>query len=466
VQLNTFPEAAEEDLWFHLVIGEATVFDCIETSDVHRLLTATPCPTSVTAAMKTGVRNASYSAAAQHEVLAEGGGGKNTRQVELTGLLTSSKSVRAASSASLKRTGDDAHASFTVSHFQQGGGELSVVVRLQPMSLTWSGASVDFAQSFFFSSSSPASSSPSPAPSVGNGGAAGASLPSSSGAAPKAAAVLRGDEGVISGTEAPPVFFRRVVVLPTTLHVAGSFQSDKGVLAALAEGRSLDALRSVPVLSWISLQEIPLSIPFMCIEDCSNAAALMQRIVEDSNCVSIRFLLTALCCGLQPLSAVARVGEAAKGLLLLPLSQYHGAALHHAIRTASSRFMQELLTQTSGVAALLASGSYHASRSLFEVLVSPSERRLAATAEPSRALQPVGVADGWRQGQEQLRSGLEEALTMASYCTGPDGSLLRLPAAALRMLMGVSGAATTALWGVRNSQSSTVRDRDGYIYKK
>ena len=456
VQLDTFPQASEEDLWFHVVVGEATVFDCIETSDVHRLLTATPglspvARSRVAAMTACGASFSSRAASVDAGPRCAEADMHVSQQLELTGLLTSSKSVHMAASQPMA---DDTRASFTVSHFQQGGSELSLVVRLQPTSLTWSGASVDFAQSFFLSSTATAST---PSPPVS---------PSSASIVAAANTNAAADDGVISGTEAPPIFFRRVVVLPTTLTVAGSFQSDKGVLAALAEGKSLDALRSVPVLSWISVQAIPLPIPFMCIEDCSSTATLLQRIVEDSNCVSIRFLITALCCGLQPLSAVARVGEAAKGLLLLPLSQYRGAAFHHAIRTASSVFMQELLMQTSGVAALLASGSYHASRSLLEVLVSPSDRRLAITAEPSRASQPSGMADGWRQGQEQLRTGLEEALMMASYCTGPDGSLLRLPAAALRMLMGISGAATTTLWGVRNSQSGAVRERDGYIYKK
>ncbi|KPI83818.1 hypothetical protein ABL78_7140 [Leptomonas seymouri] len=486
VQLNTFPQASEEDLWFHIVVGEATVFDCIETSDVHRLLTATPQSTSASTAFSAAASGAAANddhrraraRGARGSCVQDDGSKTSVRQLVLTGLLTSSKSIHM--TAARHEVADDARVSFTVSHFQQGGSELSLVVRMQPTSLTWSGASVDFAQSFFASSS--ASTSPSPAPPGGSDKATGvhtgardASLRACMyGAADSAAtasasadiAAADADDGIISGTEAPPIFFRRIVILPTTLTIAGSFQSDKGVIAALAEGKSLDALRSIPVLSWISVQEIPLPIPFMRIEDCSSAATLLQRIVEDSNCMSIRFILTALCCGLQPLSAVARVGEAAKGLLLLPLSQYRGAALHHAIRTASSLFMQELLTQTSGVAALLASGSYHASRSLLEVLVPPSDRRLAVTAEPSRASQPAGLGDGWRQGQEQLRTGLDEALSMASYCTGPDGSLLRLPAAALRMLMGVSGAATATLWGVRNSQGSATRDRDGYIYKK
>ncbi|KPA86188.1 hypothetical protein ABB37_00433 [Leptomonas pyrrhocoris] len=488
VQCNTFSQASEEDLWFHVVVGEATVFDCIETSDVHRLLTATPQTTSASARFPAGAaataanmsRPRVQTPQMQESHLRVDGDSKGARQLELTGLLTSSKSLHMA--AARHDVAGDTRASFTVSRFQQGGSELSLVVRMQPTSLTWSGASMDFAQSFLFSSSSSSPTLPSPAAPSGSGAAAGGNVGVSdaslragalgatgTGSAASTSAnigVLSTDDGVISGTEAPPIFFRRVVILPTTLTVAGSFQSDKGVLAALAEGKSLDALRSVPVLSWISVQEIPLPIPFMRIEDCSSAVTLLQRIVEDTNCVSIRFLLTALCCGLQPLSAVARVGEAARGLLLLPLSQYRGAALHHAIRTASSVFMQELLAQTSGVAALLASGSYHASRSLLEALISPSDRRRAITAEPSRASQPAGLGDGWRQGQEQLRTGVEEALTMASYCTGPDGSLLRLPAAALRMLMGISGAATTTLWGVRNSQSSAARDRDGYIYKK
>ncbi|KAG5467344.1 hypothetical protein CUR178_00986 [Leishmania enriettii] len=453
VQMDTFPQASEEDLWFYIVVGEVTVFDCINTSDVHRLLTATPKPPVSRVAQPLRGSGGGHCHAGMSGVKAgcsgNRGGQSDARHLELTGLLTSSKSVHVAASAGVSEA---SRASFTVSHFQQGGSELSLAIRLQPTSLTWSGASVDFAQSFFSSSTASPPSSP------GN----------SAGTATKAALaplVPASEAGTISGTEAPPLFYRRVVILPTTLTAAGSFQSDKGVLAALAEGSSLDALRSIPVLSWISLQEIPLPIPFMRVEDCSSAATLLQRIVEDSNCVSIRFLLTACCCGLQPLSAVTRVGEAAKGLLLLPLSNYRGAALHHAIRTASSVFMQELLTQASDMAALLASGSYHASRSLLEVLVSPQYRALSI-GEPSRATQPAGVADGWRQGQEQLRVGLQEALTMASYCTGPDGSLLRIPAAALRLLMGVSGAATTTLWGVRNSQGSATRDRDGHIYKK
>ncbi|KAG5491102.1 hypothetical protein JIQ42_00995 [Leishmania sp. Namibia] len=453
VQMDTFPQASEEDLWFYIVVGEVTVFDCINTSDVHRLLTATPKPPASRVAQPRRGSGGGHCHADISGVKAgcsgNRGGPSDARQLELTGLLTSSKSVHVAANAGVSEA---SRASFAVSHFQQGGSELSLAIRLQPTSLTWSGASVDFAQSFFSSSTASPPSSP------GN----------SAGTATKAASaplVPASEAGTISGTEAPPLFYRRVVILPTTLTAAGSFQSDKGVLAALAEGSSLDALRSVPVLSWISLQEIPLPIPFMRVEDCSSAATLLQRIVEDSNCVSIRFLLTACCCGLQPLSAVTRVGEAAKGLLLLPLSNYRGAALHHAIRTASSVFMQELLTQASDMAALLASGSYHASRSLLEVLVSPRHRALNI-GEPSRAAQPAGVADGWRQGQEQLRVGLQEALTMASYCTGPDGSLLRIPAAALRLLMGVSGAATTTLWGVRNSQGSATRDRDGHIYKK
>ncbi|CBZ38129.1 hypothetical protein, conserved [Leishmania donovani] len=453
VQMDTFPQGSEEDLWFHVVVGEATVFDCINTSDVHRLLTATPKPPASLAAQPRRGSGAARCHVDMPGVQADSGcsrgGANDARQLELTGLLTSSKSVLAAASGGMREA---SRASFTVSHFQQGGSELSLAVRLQPTSLTWSGASVDFAQSFF----STASASPPSSPANSKGAAA---IAASSPSVPAAEA------GTISGTEAPPLFYRRVVILPTTLTAAGSFQSDKGVLAALAEGNSFDALRSIPVLSWISLQEIPLPIPFMRVEDCSSAATLLQRIVEDSNCVSIRFLLTACCCGLQPLSAVTRVGEAAKGLLLLPLSNYRGAALHHAIRTASSVFMQELLTQASDMAALLASGSYHASRSLLEVLVEPQHRGLTIE-EPSRASQPAGVADGWRQGQEQLRVGLQEALTMASYCTGPDGSLLRVPAAALRLLMGVSGAATTTLWGVRNSQGSAMRERDGHIYKK
>ncbi|CBZ30777.1 conserved hypothetical protein [Leishmania mexicana MHOM/GT/2001/U1103] len=453
VQMDTFPQGSEEDLWFHVVVGEVTVFDCINTSDVHRLLTTTPKPPVSLAAQPRRGSGVARCHADMPGVQGGGscsrGGATDARQLELTGLLTSSKSVLAAASGDMKEA---SRASFTVSHFQQGGSELSLAVRLQPTSLTWSGASVDFAQSFF----STASASPPSSPANSKGAA---TIAASSSSVPAAEA------GTISGTEAPPLFYRRVVILPTTLTAAGSFQSDKGVLAALSEGNSLDALRSVPVLSWISLQEIPLPIPFMRVEDCSSAATLLQRIVEDSNCVSIRFLLTACCCGLQPLSAVTRVGEAAKGLLLLPLSNYRGAALHHAIRTASSVFMQELLTQASDMAALLASGSYHASRSLLEVLVAPQHRGLTIE-EPSRASQPAGVADGWRQGQEQLRVGLQEALTMASYCTGPDGSLLRVPAAALRLLMGVSGAATTTLWGVRNSQGSAMRERDGHIYKK
>ncbi|CAG9582578.1 conserved hypothetical protein [Leishmania major strain Friedlin] len=453
VQMDTFPQGSEEDLWFHVVVGEATVFDCINTSDVHRLLTATPKPPASLAAQPRRGSGVARCHADMPGIQAGGGcgrgGANDTRHLELTGLLTSSKSVLAAASGGMKGA---SRASFTVSHFQQGGSELSLAVRLRPTSLTWSGASVDFAQAFF----STASASPPSSPANSKGAAA---IAASSPSVPAAEA------GTISGTEAPPLFYRRVVILPTTLTAAGSFQSDKGVLAALAEGNSFDALRSIPVLSWISLQEIPLPIPFIRVEDCSSAATLLQRIVEDSNCVSIRFLLTACCCGLQPLSAVTRVGEAAKGLLLLPLSNYRGAALHHAIRTASSVFMQELLTQASDMAALLASGSYHASRSLLEVLVAPQHRGLTIE-EPSRASQPAGVADGWRQGQEQLRVGLQEALTMASYCTGPDGSLLRVPAAALRLLMGVSGAATTTLWGVRNSQGSVMRERDGHIYKK
>ncbi|GET92740.1 hypothetical protein, conserved [Leishmania tarentolae] len=453
VQMDTFPQGSEEDLWFHVVVGETTVFDCINTSDVHRLLTATPKPSAPLVGQPRRGSGVVRGHADMPGVKTGGGcsrsGETDARHLELTGLLTSSKSVLAATSGGMREA---SRAFFTVSHFQQGGSELSLVVRLQPTSLTWSGASVDFAQSFFSTVSASPPSSPG-----NNKGAAMIAATSLS--------VPAAEAGTISGTEAPPLFYRRVVILPTTLTAAGSFQSDKGVLAALSEGNSLDALRSVPVLSWISLQEIPLPIPFMRVEDCSSAATLLQRIVEDSNCVSIRFLLTACCCGLQPLSAVTRVGEAAKGLLLLPLSNYRGAALQHAIRTASSVFMQELLTQTSDMAALLTSGCYHASRSLLEVLVAPQYRELTIE-EPSRASQPAGVADGWRQGQEQLRVGLQEALTIASYCTGPDGGLLRVPAAALRLLMGVSGAATTTLWGVRNSQGSAMRERDGHIYKK
>ncbi|KAK7197175.1 hypothetical protein NESM_000662800 [Novymonas esmeraldas] len=456
VQLDTFPQAAEEDVWFNVVVGEVTVFDCIDTSRVHRLLTATPqLPASSAARAAEGGGGGGGSAAMPG--LRSGGGGSgrrggvgDVRQLELTGLLTSSKSVHVAAVGG--RT-EASRASFTVSHFQQGGSELSLVVRLQPTSLTWSGASVDFARVFFAATPPPAS------PSSGPGAAGSAS------AAPAAAsAPAPMDAGTVSGTEAPPLFYRRVIILPTTLTMAGSFESDKGMWAAWKEGHSLDALRSIPLLSWISLDEIPLPIPLMRVEDCSNAGALLQRIVEDSNCISIRFLLTACCCGLQPLSAVTRVGEAARGLLLLPLSNYRGAALHHAIRTASSVFMQELLTQTSGMAALLASGSYHASRSLLEVLVSAPPT--LTVAEPSRAAQPIGVAEGWQQGQEQLRVGLQEALAMASYCTDADGGLLRVPAAALRLLMGISGAATTTLWGVRNSQGSAARERDGHIYKQ
>ncbi|CAJ1034716.1 hypothetical protein, conserved [Leishmania lindenbergi] len=452
VQMDTFSQGSEEDLWFHVVVGEVTVFDCINTSDVHRLLTATPKPPASLAAQQrrdsSDVRFHAEVSDVKHGGIGIHSGASDARQLELTGLLTSSKSVLMAASGGMTET---SRASFTVSHFQQGGSELSLVIRLQPMSLTWSGASVDFVQSFFSVSASPPTS-----PGSSTGAAAIAAL---------APSVPATEAGIISGTEAPPLFYRRVVILPTTLTAAGSFESNKGVLAALSEGNSLDALRSIPVLSWISLQEIPLPIPFIRVEDCSNVAMLLQRIVEDSNCVSIRFLLTAFCCGLQPLSAVTRVGEAAKGLLLLPLSNYRGAALHHAIRTASSVFMQELLTQASGIAALLASGSYHASRSLLEILVEPQYCALTIE-EPSCAAQPTGVADGWRQGQEQLRVGLQESLTMASCCTGPDGSLLRVPAAALRLLMGVSGAATTILWGVRNSQGSALRERDGHIYKK
>ncbi|KAG5466805.1 hypothetical protein LSCM1_00982 [Leishmania martiniquensis] len=452
VQTDTFPQASEEDLWFRIVVGEVTVFDCISTSDVHRLLTATPkSPASHAAPPRRG-SGGGHCHADMSGVKAGGsgshGGATDARHLELTGLLTSSKSVHVAANGGMSGV---SRASFAVSHFQQGGSEFSLAIRLQPTSLTWSGASVDFMQTFFSVTASPPSS---PGNSIGTATMASSVPP-----------VLAKEAGTISGTEAPPLFYRRVVILPTTLTAAGSFQSEKGVLAALAEGSSLDALRSIPVLSWISLREIPLPIPFIRVEDCSSATTLLQRIVEDSNCVSIRFLLTACCCGLQPLSAVTRVGEAAKGLLLLPLSNYRGAALHHAIRTASSVFMQELLTQASDMAALLASGSYHASRSLLEVLVSPQHRALNIE-EPSRAAQPAGVADGWRQGQEQLRVGLQEALTMASYCTGPDGSLLRIPAAALRLLMGISGAATTTLWGVRNSQGSAARERDCHIYKK
>ncbi|KAG5492643.1 hypothetical protein JKF63_01222 [Porcisia hertigi] len=450
VQMDTFSQASEEDLWFHVVVGESTVFDCIDTSDVHRLLTATPKPPASRSAYPRGGSSGGHFHAGLSDFRPGGSGGANDeRQLELTGLLSSSKGVRVAASGDVMKT---SRASFTVSHFQQGGSELSLVVRLQPTSLTWSGASVDFVQSFFSPTSASLASSPSNHTGATN-------------AAASLSAVPETDAGTISGTEAPPLFYRRVVILPTTVTAAGSFQSDKGVLAALSEGSPISALRSIPVLSWISLQEIPLPIPFMRIEDCSTAAALLQRIVEDSNCVSVRFLLTACCCGLQPLSAVTRVGEAAKDLLLLPLSNYRGAALHHAIRTASSVFMQELLTQTSDMAALLTSGSYHASRSLLEALLAP-EYRASTIAEPSRASQPTGVVDGWRQGQQQLRAGLQEALTMASNRTGPDQSLLRVPAAALRLLMSVSGAATTTLWGVRNSQGSDMRERDGYIYKR
>jgi len=138
-----------------------------------------------------------------------------------------------------------------------------------------------------------------------------------------------------------------------------------------------------------------------------------------------------------------------------------GPELQHVITKASTILLSEVVTQSANVGSMLTNSTYRASRALLEAVMG---HPMHAIDGPTRARQPATFSDGLRDGQEQLQTSLRDAF---DYCLGPDGTLLRVPAAGLRILMGLTGLSTSALWGIRNSSDNDdTRAREASMYKQ
>lgn len=404
LQMNTFAAGAEEQKWLHLVIASGTVYDSICTSDVRKLLTTSP----------------------SHP-------GDWTRTLNFFELTWLTLFPGHASSVPDCWGGDRVGL--------RGNPEECVAVRLQPVSLTLSGASLDFLLRLFMAPHAPSDVHP-------NGACSCAGMATRS---------VMGDAG--APMSPPPLFFRSFTLYPTVISLSGSFESDKGLLSAISGGSGIEVLRNTPLLSWLSVRNLPLVIPFIRMERCG-LELLQERLVEDSRCKSIRFLLTACCCVVHPLSAATRVGDAAVRLVLVPFSYGRAPVLQHTIAKASSIFLSEVVTQSAYVGSMVSNSTYRASRVLLEAVMG---HPMHAIDGPSRARQPAGLAEGLRDGQVQLQNSLRDAF---DYCLGPDGNLIKVPAAVLRVLVGLSGFTTSALWGIRNGAGTDdTRQREATIYK-
>ncbi|CCW69429.1 unnamed protein product [Phytomonas sp. Hart1] len=172
----------------------------------------------------------------------------------------------------------------------------------------------------------------------------------------------------------------------------------------------------------MSVENLPLQLPLIRIHSCP-ADHLPWRILEHANCFSLRFLFTVCCCAWRPLNTVAKIGDAACGFLLAPLSLYknnsvEGERGQHALLRVLNTLLRELLA--------------------------PSARGLLA-ALPGRIRSPRKIHDQREKKDEKLEIKAREAL-FTSYSLSPEGSLRRIPAEALRVLIGLSTAAGSTLW--------------------